>query len=149
MGLNADPTNAAPALIATATIGVNPSLRARISSTGISGMISSCMFSITPPVAKSIDTSGITSRSRPPNARISEVTPLRSAPVRSTTVNAPPIRNTRKMTSAASAIPRGSATTASNGPTGSGSTSWYVPATTTLRPVTSSSRRSYSPAGST
>ena len=37
MGLNADPTTAAPTLIATATIGVKPSLRVRMSRTGISG----------------------------------------------------------------------------------------------------------------
>ena len=122
MGLKADPTNAAPALIATATMGVKPSLRVRMRRTGTRGMISSCMFSTTPPVAKNSDTTGITSRSRPRNDRISEVTPRLSAPVSSTTVNAPPMRKTRKMTSAASAMPRGSATMASKNPTGFGST---------------------------
>lgn len=87
-------------------------------------MISSCMFSMTPPVAKNSDTTGITRRSRPRSERISEVTPRFSAPVSSTTVNAPPMRKTRKITSAASAIPRGSATIASKKLTGLGSTSW-------------------------
>ena len=124
MGLKADPTNAAPALIATATMGVKPSLRVRMSSTGMRGMISSCMFSTTPPVAKRIETTGMTSRSRPCSMRIMDVTPRLSAPVSSTTVKAPPIRKTRKMTSAAEAMPRGSATIASKKPTGLGSTSW-------------------------
>ena len=149
MGLNADPTNAAPALIATATSGVKPTVRVRMSRTGISGMISSCMFSTTPPVAKKIETMGMTSRSRPLSVRTSDVTPRRSAPVSSTTVNAPPMRNTRKITSAASAMPRGSATIASKRLTGARSTAWYVPATTTERPVASSSDRSNWPAGKT
>ena len=58
----------------------------------MSGMISSCMFSTTPPVAKRTETTGMTSRSRPLSARTMDVTPRRSAPVSSTTVNAPPIR---------------------------------------------------------
>ena len=123
MGLKAEPTNAAPALIATATIALKPILRVRINSTGISGMISSCRFWTTPPTAKGTDTTGMMSRSRPCSALVSDVTPRRSAPVASTTVNAPPIRKTRKMISAASAIPRGSATMASNRFTGLGSTS--------------------------
>ena len=51
-------TNAAPALIATATIGLKPSLRVRMRSTGISGMISSCMFSTTPPSRRTATRSG-------------------------------------------------------------------------------------------
>src|SRR5581483_6695432 len=68
--------------------------------------------------------------------------------MRSTTIHAAPTKSTTPITSAASTNPRGTATTARNGPTGAGCTRWYVPATTTLRPVAGSSRRSYSPDGS-
>ena len=78
MGLKAEPTNAAPALIATATIALKPSRRVRISSTGISGMISSCRFWTTPPMAKGTATTGMMSRSRPCSARVSDVTPRRA-----------------------------------------------------------------------
>ena len=53
------------------------------------------------------------------------------------------------MTEAASTIPFGIATTASNGPTGWGSTRVKVPGITTFRPVAGSSRRWYFPAGNT
>ena len=118
-------------------------------SVGISAMISSCMFAITPPVANATLTTGITKTSRFLRRATSQATPERSAPVSSITLNAPPMRKIRKITSARSAIPLGMATKASKNPTGVDSTTWYVPATTTLRPVTGSSRRSYRPAGST
>jgi hypothetical protein len=149
MGLKAEPTNAAPADMETATIGVKPIRVVRMRSTGISGMISSCMFSTTPPMPKASETKGTTRRSRPWRRRMSHETVRRSVPLSSTTVKAPPMRKTRKMTWAASAIPRGKATTALNRLTGVRSTLWYVPATTTVWSVTSSSWRSYSPAGRT
>ena len=121
-GLNAEPTKAAPALIASAVTASKPSRRDTSSTTGISGMISSCMFSRMPPRAKGRATIGISSASRWPKRRTSASTAARSAPVASTTVKAPPIRNTRNTTSAASAMPRGIATAAANRPTGAGST---------------------------
>src|SRR5712692_9134861 len=148
MGLNAAPTAAAPRLIATAVTGLTPSRRVSSSSTGTSAMISSFMLSSTPPSANASEAAGITSAWEWPTRRTSHSTPWRSAPVSSTTVNAPPMRNTKKITAAASAMPRGIATRAFNGPTGRGGTGWYVPATTTVRPVVGSLRRSYSPAGS-
>ena len=64
MGPKAEPTMAAPALIETAVSGTNPRREVRMKSVGISAMISSCMFSSTPPVAKAILTTGMTRISR-------------------------------------------------------------------------------------
>src|SRR5438034_846565 len=66
-------------------------------------MISSFMLSSTPPSANASDATGTTSASECPKRRTSQSTPCRSAPVSSTTVNAPPIRNTKKITAAAPA----------------------------------------------
>lgn len=148
-GLNADPTAAAPKLMPAAVSGSKPTRSDSRSSTGMSAMISSCVFCSTPPVAKNAAITGMTSSSRPTSARASASTAERSAPVRSTTRNAPPARKTRKMTSAASTKPRGTARNAPNGPTGEASTRSYVPATTIVRSVVSSSTRSYLPAGTT
>jgi len=87
-------------------------------------MISSCMCSSAPPVANASEITGMTSDSRPRRSRSSASIPRVSAPVFSTTAKAPPTRNTKKMTSAASIIPCGMATTASKGPTGCGDTVW-------------------------
>src|SRR5512133_807127 len=73
----------------------------------------------------------------------------RSVPALSTTVHAPPTSSTSTITSAPATNPRGTATKASNRPTGCASTGLYVPATTTVRPVAASSCRSNDPAGST
>ncbi len=112
MGLNEDPTKAAPADIATATRESNPSRRVRMSRTGMSAIISSCIFSKAPAVAKKIEITGMTSISRRPSIPTSQLTASRNAPVISTTVNAPPMRKTRNTTSAASAKPLGMATMA-------------------------------------
>ena len=109
-------------LIATATIGENPSRLVSATRIVMSAMISSCMFSITPPVAKSRLITGMTSNCRRPSFATSHDTPVASAPVRSTTVNAAEPKRIRKTTSAALAIPRGMATIASKRPTGLGST---------------------------
>ena len=95
-----------------------------------------------PPAAKARPTTGITSTPRLSSRRASTSTSLLRAPVRSTTVNAPPERKIRKITLAASIRPFGTATSALNTPTGAASTLWKVPGTTTARPVTGSSRRS-------
>ena len=123
-GLKAEATKAGPALMATATRGVKPRVRVRTRRGGMSATISSCMFWVAPPPAKKRATAGITQRSRPWKRRTSQETPRFSVPVCSTTLKAPPMRKTRKMTSPASSMPRGRATMASKKPTGSGSTSW-------------------------
>ena len=92
--------------------------------TGTRAMISSFMLSSTPPSPNARQAAGITSASRRASRRTNHSTAPRSAPVRSTTVNAPPIRKTKKMTDAASTMPFGMATSARNGPTGWGGTAW-------------------------
>ena len=86
-------------------------------------MISSCMFSVTPPAAKARHTTGIARISFPLSTRTSQAMPRRSAPVASNTANAPPMRKIRNTTSARCAIPRGIATMASNAPMRFASTS--------------------------
>ena len=122
IGLNDAPTAAAPRLAATAVTRSKPSRRTSSSMTGTSAMISSFMLSSTPPTANATHAAGMTSASRPLSRRTSQSTAPRRAPVRSTTVNAPPIRNTKKITDAASTMPLGMATRAWSGPTGCGST---------------------------
>src|SRR5256885_1374051 len=113
MGLKAAPTAAAPRLAATAVTESKPSRRTRSNMTGTRAMISSFMLSSTPPSANVRQAAGITSASRRAGRRPNQSTAPRRAPVRSTTVNAPPIRKTKKMTDAASAIPKGMADAAS------------------------------------
>jgi hypothetical protein len=149
MGLKEAPTAEAPRLIATATTGVKPSREVRSSRTGTKAISSSCIWMSAPPVAKARPATGTTSRPRPASAEASEPTSRPSAPVCSTTAKAPPTMKTKKTTGAAAIMPRGIPTSAWKGPTGAGSTRAYVPGTTTLRPVTGSSRRWYSPAGTT
>lgn len=115
----------------------------------MSGMISSCMFSRAPIVAKNRTTHGIASCPRPRKRLTSAPTTTVSVPIRSTTIHAAPHIRIVMMTSIPAAKPRGTAITVRNGPTGAASTRWYVPAIATRRPVPGSSRRSYSPAGST
>jgi hypothetical protein len=87
-------------------------------------MISSCMFSSAPIVAKKSATIGIATRPLEPKAETSAPISRPSVPIRSTTIHAAPTKSTTPMTSAASTNPRGTATTAPNGPTGAGSTRW-------------------------
>src|SRR5205823_612036 len=111
-----------PRLIATAPTGRSPRRRASSSITGTSAMISSFMLSSTPPSANASEATGTTSVWECPKRRTSQSTPCLSAPVSSTTVNAPPIRNTKKITAAASDMPRGIATSVWNAPTGRAAT---------------------------
>ena len=53
-----------------------------------------------------------------------ECSPFFTKPVSSTTVKAPPIRNTKKITAAASLMPRGIAISAWNAVTGRAGTAW-------------------------
>ena len=122
IGLKAAPTAAAPTLIAAAVTASYPRRRVSTSSAGMSAMISSCMLSSAPPNANTRHVTGMTNAARSASRRTSQSTPYASAPVRSTTANAPPMRNTKNTTSAASSRPFGIATTAANGPTGFAST---------------------------
>ena len=122
MGLNDAPTAEAPRLIATATMGLKPSREVSRRRTGTKAISSSCICISTPPVAKASPATGITSSPRPSSEEASELTSRPRAPVRSTTANAPPTRNTKKMTDAAAIIPRGIPTIAWKGPTGAAST---------------------------
>ncbi len=73
----------------------------------------------------------------------------RNAPVWSSNAKVPPTSRMTTTTSAASTIPRGTASRARSGPTGDASTRWYVPAMATDRPVVGSVLRSNSPGGNT
>ena len=148
-GLNVLPIPAAPRLMDTTVNASKPTRLASRSNTGTSATISSHIPSTAPPAAKSSDTIGMMATVWCRNRSASQWTALLNAPVLSMTLNAPPARKIRKMTDPASAIPFGTAINVSNGPTGWGGTAWKVPATTTFRPVAGSSRRSYSPEGST
>ena len=149
VGPNADPTIAAPALIATTVIASTPMPRPSRISTGMSGMISSCMFSSAPPIVKNRAT--MRDRQESTTAEAPDDGADEHAQG-AETIDDDPRGTAMRMvitTSMPAANPRGTAITARNGPTGAASTRWYVPATATLRPVTGSSRRSYSPAGRT
>ncbi len=118
VGPNALPTAAAPALIATTVTASTPMPMPSVISTGISGMISSSMFSRAPIAPKNMQTIGMTHKPRPANASTSHPTMAGSVPRRSTTTHAPPTSSTRTMMSAPAMNPRGTETTAANGPTG-------------------------------
>ena len=149
IGLNDEPMPAAPRLIDTVVSASKPTPRVSTSNIGIRAMISSHMPSAAPPAANTMHAAGMISVSRRASLLASHATPPRSAPVLSTTLTAAPARKTMARTPAASMMPFGTATRASKGLTGLGSTRWYEPATTTLRPVFGSSRRSNCPAGTT
>ena len=87
-------------------------------------MISSCKFSSAPPNANTAHTAGMTNPCRLARRTVSQSTARRSAPVRSTTANAPPTRNTKNTMSAALIIPLGISTTALKGPAGCAGTGW-------------------------
>jgi hypothetical protein len=108
--------------MATAVTGVNPSCRTRSSSTGTNAMSSSCICIMMPPRLNATLATGITRMPRPFSRRARPFTSRPNVPVRSTTVNPPPMRNTSPMTEAASTMPFGIATIAWKGPTGWGST---------------------------
>ena len=93
-GLNDAPTAAAPRLIATAVSALKPSRRTRSRSTGTNAISSSCIWIRMPPQANAKPTMGMTQRPRPASRRASHLTSRASAPVRSTTANAPPTRKT-------------------------------------------------------
>jgi hypothetical protein len=124
VGPNALPTMAAPQLMATTTTALTPRPRPRRSSTGTSGMISSCMFSTAPMSAKKNETIGMAQRPRPWKRATIAAISRASVPSLSRTTHAPPTKSTTATTSAASTNPRGTATKAANGPTGAGSTPW-------------------------
>ena len=121
-GENAAAIAAVPMLTATAIRGGSPSEAQISSKSGANATSSSDICMRAPPAAKARPTTGITSTPRLFSRRASTSTRRRSAPVRSTTVNAPPERKMRKMTLAASIKPLGTATKARNTPTGAGST---------------------------
>ncbi len=93
-GLNAAATSEGPRLMATATIGRKPSRRVRRRRTGTKAISSSSIWISMPPVANARPAIGMTSRPRPERTRTIEFTSRASAPVRSTTENAPPTRKT-------------------------------------------------------
>jgi hypothetical protein len=121
-GLKALPTIAAPALIAATVTASYPNPHASTTSTGTSGMISSCMFSSAPQTPNAMQMSPTTRWRRRANRPTSPSTIQPSVPARSTTVHAPPTRSTSTTTSAAAITPRGTATNAAKTPTGAGST---------------------------
>ena len=124
VGPKALPIIAAPALIATTTTPSTPRPRPSTRSTGTSGMVSSCMFSSAPIVAKNTQTTGIAHKPRCLNLRTSAATTAGRVPRRSTTTQAPPTKSTTAITSAAATKPRGTTTAAANGPTGASATRW-------------------------
>ncbi len=146
VGPKAEPTTAEPTLMASAVMAPNPSPRDSTSNTGMSAMISSCMFSSAPSVANTIASATRTSRGRCVRPT-RDPTSRPRAPVASSSAKAPPTNRITTMTSAPAMMPRGTASNVAMGPTGACATRLYVPATTTSRPVASSVRRSYEPAG--
>jgi hypothetical protein len=142
VGPKADPIIAAPALIAITVVPSTPIAPPSTINAGTKGMISSCMFSSAPIIAKKMETIGIVQSPPAPSAPTRSAMTACSAPSRSTTIQAPPTNRTTVITSAAAMKPRATPTALPNSPTGARGTGRYVPATTTRRPVFGSSRRS-------
>ena len=75
MGLNAEPTKAGPTDMAAAVRGVYPKRPHKTTRIGMSALIASCMFSVTPPMAKNRLTIGMIRNSRSPSLRINDQFP--------------------------------------------------------------------------